>query len=63
VGETFEGVVTGAADKGVYVRVFDPPVEGRLVQGMHGLHVGDKVRATLVSTNFERGYIDFVCAR
>jgi exoribonuclease-2 len=59
VGESFDGVVTGAADKGTWIRIFDPPVEGRLVQGMQGLAVGDKVRATLVSTNFERGYLDF----
>jgi exoribonuclease-2 len=59
VGESFDGVVTGAADKGTWIRIFDPPVEGRLIQGMQGLAVGNKVRATLVSTNFERGYLDF----
>ena len=41
VGESFDGLVTGAAEKGTWVRVIDPPVEGRLVQGMNGLHVGD----------------------
>jgi exoribonuclease-2 len=58
-GETFDGVVTGAADKGTWVRIFDPPVEGRIVRGMAGLRVGDKIRATLLSTNFERGFLDF----
>ena len=59
VGEACDGVVTGAAEKGTWMRVFDPPVEGRIVQGMQGLRVGDKVRATLVSTDFERGFLDF----
>jgi len=59
VGETFDGLVTGAAEKGTWVRIIDPPAEGRLVQGAQGLHVGDKVRVTLVSTDFERGFLDF----
>jgi len=59
VGETFQGIITGAAEKGTWVRVFEPPVEGRIVQRMGGLRVGDKVRVTLVSTDFERGYLDF----
>ena len=63
VGESFDGLVTGAADKGTWVRILDPPAEGRLVQGAQGLLVGDKVRVTLVSTDFERGFLDFVRAR
>ena len=63
VGESFEGLVTGAADKGTWVRIIDPPAEGRLVQGAHGLHVGDKVRVTLLSTDFERGFLDFARSR
>jgi exoribonuclease-2 len=59
VGESFDGVVTGAADKGTWVRLFEPPVEGRIVQGLVGLRVGDKVRVSLQGTNFERGYLDF----
>jgi VacB/RNase II family 3'-5' exoribonuclease len=62
VGETFDGLVTGADEKGTWVRIIDPPAEGRLVQGAHGLHVGDKIRATLVATNFERGFLDFARA-
>ncbi len=63
VGETFDGIVTGAADKGTWVRVLDPPVEGRLTEGSEGLRVGDTVRATLLSADFERGHLDFASVR
>jgi exoribonuclease II len=62
VGEAFDAIVTGASEKGTWVRIFDPPVEGRLVHQPDGLHVGDKVRVSLVSTDFERGYLDFARA-
>jgi len=57
IGQQFDGVVTGASAKGTWVRIFDPPVEGRVVRGEQGLEVGDKVRVRLVNTNPERGYI------
>jgi VacB/RNase II family 3'-5' exoribonuclease len=59
IGQQFDGVVTGASAKGTWVRVFDPPVEGRIERGQEGLDVGDRVRVRLVSTNPERGFIDF----
>jgi exoribonuclease-2 len=59
VGESFDAVVTGAATKGTWVRIFEPPVEGRLVHAMAGLHVGDKLRVRLIATDFERGFLDF----
>jgi VacB/RNase II family 3'-5' exoribonuclease len=59
VGETFDAIVTGASKKGTYVRVKNPPVEGRVVQGAAGLDVGEKVRVRLVATDPERGFIDF----
>jgi exoribonuclease-2 len=58
-GEVFDGVVTGAAAKGTWVRIFRPPVEGRLVEGSQGVDVGDRIRVRLVSTDPERGFIDF----
>ena len=58
-GEQFDGVVTGASEKGTWVRVFRPPVEGRVVEGFRGLEVADKVRVRLLRTDVERGYIDF----
>ncbi len=60
IGQQFDGVVTGASPKGTWVRVFDPPVEGRVERGEEGLDVGDRVRVRLVHTNPERGFIDFV---
>jgi exoribonuclease-2 len=60
LGSRFDAVVTGASDKGTWVRVFHPPVEGKLVRGAHGLRVGDKLQVELVETDVERGFIDFV---
>jgi len=59
IGEAFDGVVTGASDKGTWVRIFKPPVEGKVVRGEEGLEVGDKVRVKLLSTDVEHGFIDF----
>jgi len=60
IGQRFDAIVTGASDKGTWVRLLEPPVEGKLVTGASGLDVGDRVRVELVSTDVERGYIDFV---
>jgi exoribonuclease R len=61
-GERFDGIVTGASDKGTWVRVFHPAVEGRLLRGLDGLDVGDRVSVRLLGTNVERGFIDFARA-
>ena len=58
IGERFDAIVTGASDKATWVRLLEPPVEGKLATG-NGLDVGDTVRVELVSTNVERGFIDF----
>jgi VacB/RNase II family 3'-5' exoribonuclease len=62
IGETFDALVTGVSPKGTYVRVNNPPVEGRVVRGEAGLDVGEKVRVRLIGTIPERGFIDFVRA-
>jgi VacB/RNase II family 3'-5' exoribonuclease len=59
VGQTFSAVVTGATPKGVFVRVLDPPVEGRVMRGEQGLDVGDRLQVKLLGTDPERGFIDF----
>ena len=60
IGDTFDGIVTGASDKGTFARLFRPPAEGRIVKGERGLDVGDLVKVKLVDTNPYRGFIDFV---
>jgi len=62
LGEEFDGVVTGASPKGTWVRIFDPPTEGRVERGEAGLDVGDRVRVQLIHTDPERGFIDFARA-
>jgi VacB/RNase II family 3'-5' exoribonuclease len=62
IGETFDAVVTGAGPKGTWVRLCTMPVEGRLERGAQGLDVGDRLRARLLSTDPQRGFIDFARA-
>ena len=59
IGNLFHGVITGAGDKGTFVRIFDPPVEGMVTRGAKGLDVGDKVNVTLLHTDPQRAFIDF----
>ena len=60
IGERFDAIVTGASEKGTWVRIPRPAVEGKLRRGVEGLDVGDRVRVELVHTDIERGFIDFV---
>ena len=62
IGRRFDGIVTGASEKGTWVRLFHPPVEGKLLRGFEGLDVGDRVRVELIRTDVERGFIDFARA-
>jgi len=62
VGETFNAMVTGTTSKGTFVRVLQPHMEGLLAEGAQGLHVGDELRAKLVRTDVQHGFIDFVKA-
>jgi VacB/RNase II family 3'-5' exoribonuclease len=59
IGQQFDAIVTGASEKGTWVRLFSLPVEGRVEQGFAGLDVGNWVRVQLMSVNVERGFIDF----
>ena len=59
IGRQFQGVITGASDKGTFVRVFNPPVEGKIVRGAEGLDVGDTTTVTLAHTDPVHAFIDF----
>lgn len=59
LGESFDALVTGASEKGTYVRLITPPAEGRVIRGEKGLRVGQKVRVRLLKTDPFNGFIDF----
>ncbi|MDO5692405.1 MAG: RNB domain-containing ribonuclease [Pseudomonadota bacterium] len=60
IGAQFDGVVTGVSRGNNWVRIFDPPAEGKLLLARGStVKVGDKVRVKLLATNVERGFIDF----
>jgi exoribonuclease-2 len=60
VGQQYDAIVTGSSESGLWVRIFVPPAEGRLESGPRGPEVGQQIRVRLVSTDVERGFIDFV---
>jgi len=64
IGQSFPAIVTGVNNYGTFVRTLDPHVEGMLVNAgkpgaKKGLDVGDRLTVKLVSTDPERGFIDF----
>jgi exoribonuclease-2 len=59
IGQSFPAIVTGVNKYGTFVRTLDPHVDGKVVQGGKGLDVGDRVTVKLVSTDPQRGFIDF----
>ncbi|MBB6145995.1 exoribonuclease-2 [Silvibacterium bohemicum] len=62
IGEKFRAIVTGVNEHGSFVRTLAPRVDGMLVQGQHGVDVGDKLNVRLVRTDPNRGFIDFARA-
>lgn len=59
IGAKFDAVVTGASEKGTWVRISGPTTEGKVVKGSKGLDVGDRVQVVLQATDVARGFIDF----
>jgi exoribonuclease-2 len=59
IGERFDAIVTGAAEKGTWVRTLHPPIEGRLASGFEKIDVGHRLRVELISVDVQRGFIDF----
>ncbi|HUL10665.1 MAG TPA: RNB domain-containing ribonuclease [Methylococcaceae bacterium] len=59
IGERFDAIITSATETDTWVRLLDPPIEGRLAIGFEGMDVGNRLRVQLISTDVERGFIDF----
>ncbi len=59
IGDTFDAIVTGASEKGTFVRTFHPPAEGMVVRDHDGFDVGDRVSVRLVRADPNQGFIDF----
>ena len=57
-----DALFMGASEKGTWARLFQPPVERKLIRGFEGLDVGDPVRVQLIGADVERGFIDFTRA-
>lgn len=62
IGQSFDAVVTGVTEHGTFVRITQPHAEGLLARGQQGFDVGDRLRVKLISTDPQRGYIDFARA-
>jgi VacB/RNase II family 3'-5' exoribonuclease len=59
IGERFDAFVTGASEKGTWVRLLHPPIEGKLINGFNSFDVGQRLYVELVRVDVERGFIDF----
>jgi exoribonuclease-2 len=59
IGQQFDGIVTGASEKGTWVRISGPTAEGKVVSGFERLDVGDHIRVKLVHTDVPKGFVDF----
>lgn len=59
IGRTFNGIVTGVNEHGIWARLIEPPVEGKIVNGATKLAVGDKILLELTGVDVERGFINF----
>ncbi len=62
IGQLYDAIVTGKTDKGTFVRVLDPAVDGMLLHPRTTDDVGEKLRVKLVGADPQRGFIDFVVA-
>lgn len=59
IGETYEGIITGSAPKGTWVRIYQPPIEGKVIHKHKDIDVGDKVTVRLLAADVKSGFIDF----
>ena len=59
MGETFDALVTGSSEKGTWVRLLQPPAEGKLLNAQTRIKIGDRLRVRLAGLSVVRGFIDF----
>ena len=59
IGQTFHGVVSGVNEKGAWVRIFNPPVEGKLVGESENYSLGQVLKVKLIYTHVQMGFVDF----
>jgi hypothetical protein len=52
-GKVFEALVTGASEKGSWVRLLQRPLEDKLTTGQEGAKVGDQIRFQPTCRNIE----------
>jgi exoribonuclease-2 len=59
VGAYFKAIITGINENGTWVRIFDPPVEGKLVKSSRNQKVGEQLTVQLTSLDIPKGHINF----
>lgn len=59
IGQVYHGIITGASEKGTWVRIQTPPIEGRIIEGFENLDVGDHVTIKLESVDIQKAHINF----
>lgn len=59
IGKEFKAIVTGVNENGTWIRLVEPPTEGKLVKNGFNLDVGDRIKVRLIHTDIWNGYIDF----
>lgn len=59
IGRAFPAIVTGAGEKGTWVRLMTPPIEGKVTENFLGLDVGQRVMVKLTYVDIIKGFIDF----
>jgi len=59
IGAMYEGIITGAGEKGTWVRIISPPADGKIIGEYARIDVGDRVLVELVSVDIPKGYINF----
>jgi exoribonuclease-2 len=59
IGQVFDGVVSGVNERGAWVRISHPQVEGKITDHGRRVDVGDRVQVRLGFVDPERGFIDF----